>query len=224
MTRWAALPLLAFAAHAARADGEAPARPHAPIPSPPPSSPDSAAADQAEDANFDEDAPHHGFQFAFAIGPAQQVGFKIDKSTGIGGGVSIRLGARASRLLSLLFEFDATSYLIRGSHSVTGPDGMLMTVTDTSNNTSALTAIGGKLNIRDAVWLRAGVGFAAFSRAKSGATAEHLYSGLGGDAGAGVDLMRRAHLALSLELTLIGAKYPEGFVGGGFLALGVAYD
>jgi hypothetical protein len=199
-------------------------KPRPPIPAPPPSPPDASASAQAEDANFDEDAPHHGFQLAVAVGPAQQIGFQIDKSSGVGGGVSLRLGARANRWLSLLFEFDATSFLISTTHSETGPDGKLTETTEVLTNSSALSAIGGKVNIRDAVWVRAGVGAAAFSRAKSGSVAEHLYSGLGGDVGAGVEIMRRDRIALSFELTLIGAKYREGFVGGGFFALGLAYD
>jgi hypothetical protein len=190
---------------AARAEG----RPL--VPAPPPSPPDASAAAQAEDANFDEDAPRHGFQIAAAIGPAQQVGFKIVNSTGIGGGGSLRLGARATRWLSLVFEIDGTSYPTTYQNQKVA-------------NSSVLSAFGARVNVRDAVWVRAAVGGAAFSRGVSGDAAQKLYSGLGGAFGAGVDVMRRDRFVLSAELTLIGAKYTEGFVGGGFLSLGVGYE
>jgi hypothetical protein len=204
--RAAAITLVAIA-------GTAQARP--PIPAPPPSPPDPSAADQADDANFDDDAPHHGFQAGVSLGGAMQIG-RLPHSTGGGLGFSARLGAAATRRLSLLFAIDSTTFLLQ----TTQLNGMK----DTSANSSGLFSLGAQLYLRDALWLRGGAGFAAFSQsAHTGDAAVKLYSGLGASFGAGVDLVRRDHLVATIELTLIGARYPDGSVAGGFLGLGLGY-
>jgi len=185
-----------------------------PIAAPPPSPPDPAATEQAADANFDEDAPHHGFIIAFSIGPADQLGFgTITHASGAGFGASFRLGAQATRRIGLLFAIDSTNYVEQIDNN---PSGI---------NTSQVFSLGPRVTIRDALWLRAGVGAASFQRrATSGSTPERVFTGPGGTVAAGIDVVRRGRFALSVELTLIGSIYREGFVGGGFMGLGVAYD
>jgi hypothetical protein len=183
-----------------------------PIPAPPPSPPDPSAIEQASDANFDEDAPHHGFRIEGAVGPADQLSFGIDQSSGRGPGVSIRLGAAATRNVALLFSIDVTSYLSQ----VAGKPVEL--------NSSTILSLGPQIYVRDAIWLRAGLGFGSYQRRSDSSMApQHLYTGFGGQAGAGYDVVRHDRFALSIELTLLGAIYREGFIGGGIFGVGIAY-
>ena len=188
------------------------AAPRAPIPPPPPSPPDPSAIEQASDANYDEDAPHHGFRIEAAVGPASQLSFGIDQSSGRGPGVSIRLGAAATRHVALLFSVDVTSYLSQ----VAGKPVEL--------NSSTIFSLGPQIYLRDAIWLRAGIGFGSYQRRSNSATApQHLYTGGGGQVGAGYDVVRHDRFALSIEITLLGAIYREGFIGGGIFGVGIAY-
>ncbi len=188
------------------------AAPRAPIPPPPPSPPDPSAIEQASDANFDEDAPHHGFRIEAAVGPASQLSFGIDQSSGRGPGVSIRLGAAATRRMALLFSIDVTSYLSQ----VAGKPVEL--------NSSQILSLGPQIYLRDAIWLRAGLGFGSYQRRSDSSSApQHLYTGAGGQVGAGYDVIRDDRFALSIEITLLGAIYREGFIGGGIFGAGIAY-
>ena len=87
-------------------------------------------------------------------------------------------------------------------------------------------SVGPQIYLRDALWIRGGLGVAGFQRREKTATvAQHLYSGLGVQLGAGVEFLTfdDRRVAVSAEVTLIGALYPEGFINGGTLGFGVAY-
>jgi hypothetical protein len=211
--RAAALALaLAALGRIAHADVPAPHTYQPPIAAPPPSPPDPAATEQATDANFDEDAPHHGFRIAAAIGPGVQLG-GVPSSTGGGGGLSLRLGAAASRRVALLFAVDLTTILEQ-------PKGGSLTA-----NTSSVFSLGPQVYLREALWVRAGVGIASFQQRVGTATqGQHLYGGPGGEVGVGVDFLRRERFAMAIEVNAMAAIYRDGFVGGGFLGLGLQYD
>jgi hypothetical protein len=216
VTRAGAVALaLAAAGTAARAD--VPASPAPPkyqpaIPAPPPSPPDHTAIDQASDANFDEDAPHHGFRIAFAAGGGFQLG-GVPDSTGGGGGTSIRLGAAASRRVALVFAVDIMKIAAKDP-----------TVSFT-DNASVVLSVGPQVYLREALWLRGGLGLASFNQTLQGATQSHpLYGGIGGTFGVGVDLRHWERFGISLEVDTLGAIFDRHLVAGGFLGLGVHYD
>jgi hypothetical protein len=188
------------------------AAPRPPIPVPPPSPPDPSAIEQASDANFDEDAPHHGFRIEGAVGPADQLAFGIEQSSGRGPGASLRLGAAATRNVALLFSIDFTSYLSQVANK------------PVELNSSVVLSLGPQIYVRDAIWLRFGFGFGSYQRRTDSSSApEKLYAGPAGQVGAGYDVVRRDRFALSVQFTLLGAIYRDGFIGGGIFGVGIAY-
>ena len=214
----AAVGLAAGAAHAGAPAGDAHAAEPSPAPGPArPSPPDPGAAEQASDANFAPASPHRGFLIGAALGPAMQLGFGIADSSGTGPGFSLRIGTAATRRLSWLLEVANTGYLhdVMSTPPVDPPKR--------AANTSALLAVGGQYYLRDVVWVRAGVGLATFTLRSQPGTKNKVFFGAGALAGAGFDLLRRGRFALSLEFTVLGSRYREGFIGGGFSALGASF-
>jgi hypothetical protein len=211
-----ALALVLAAAGAARADVPASPKYQPPIPAPPPSPPDRTAIDQASDANFEDDAPHHGFRIGVAAGGGFQLG-GVDSSTGGGGGTSVRLGAAASRRTAIVFAIDAMK--------IAGKDAKGQT-SSLADNTSLAITVGPQVYLREALWLRGGVGVASFNTKPAGAVAggQQLYGGLGGVFGIGVDLKHWERVGISLEVNSLGAIFDGHLVVGGFVGLGVHYD
>lgn len=182
-----------------------------PIPAPPPSTPDGAAQAQAEEANVE--APHDraGFRIGAAIGPAMQLGFGVDESSGTGPGVSVRIGTAASPRFAWLLELAYTAYLAKND------------AFQTTTNTSGLAVLGGQYHLRDSFWLRAGAGLAVFSRRTESGPRNRDFVGVGTVVGGGFDLLRRGGFALSIEVCGTSAIYPDGVILGGFGGLGAMF-
>ena len=202
----------------AAATASAGAAPAAPAADPPrPSPPDAGAAEQASDANFDPATPHRGFLIGASIGPAMQLGFRVKDSSGTGPGLSLRIGTAATRRLSWLLEIASTGY----RHEQSAPT-MVGDTPKPAVNSSALLAVGAQYYLRDVIWIRGGAGLATFTL-RSGGADNQVFFGAGALGGAGFDVLRRGRFALSLELTMIGSRYADGFIGGGFTALGASW-
>ncbi len=187
------------------------ARPRPPIAAPPPSPPDPAAAAQASEANLEAPGERSGFRIGAALGPATQLGFGVDESSGAGFGVSLRVGTAASPRLAWMAEVVLTGYRAENDAS------------KATTNTSSLTVLGGQLHLRESFWIRGGAGFATFARRTESGPANRVFAGVGVAGGAGFDVVRRGGFALSLEACATTAFYRGGTVIGGFGALGVMF-
>ena len=113
--------------------------------------PDPRAVTQAREANLEPESVREGFAIGLALGPSVQLGYGVGGATGGGGGFDLRLGTVASPRWVWLLELAATAY----PH-------------DNTANQSAVLTFGGQLYVRDAFWLRGGVGFASFTRRGDG--------------------------------------------------------
>ncbi len=196
----------------ALASGRALADPVAPATDEPPAlRPDPRAAAQAREANFEPVSVRDGFAIGAALGPSMQLGFKISESSGTGGGFGVRVGTVASPRWVWLLEFAATVYRREDD---TGKVRL---------NQSALITVGGQLYLREALWLRGGVGFANFTRRTENLVADSNFSGVGVTAAAGYDLYHDGGLAWSIELLSLSARYRTGIVLGGSVQVGLSW-
>ena len=203
--RLACAAALAIGAGVAAADEAAP-----PTETPPPR-PDARAVAEAREANFEPVSVRDGFAFGAALGPSMQLGFGIDQSSGTGGGFGLRVGTVASPRWVWLLELAATVY----RHQA--PGGVVRL------NQSALLTFGGQLYLREAIWIRGGVGFASFTRRTENVAADDSFSGVGVTAATGFDLYHDGGLAWSLEVLSLGARYRGGTVLGGSMQLGLSW-
>lgn len=178
---------------------------------PPAPRPDPRAVAQAREANFEPTSVREGFAIGAALGPSMQLGFQISESSGTGGGFGLRLGTVASPRWVWLLELAATVYRREDD---TGKVRL---------NQSALLTFGGQLYLRDALWLRGGLGFANFTRRTENLLADSSFSGIGMTAAAGYDLYHDGGLAWSIELLALGARYRAGTVLGGSLQVGLSW-
>jgi hypothetical protein len=178
---------------------------------PRPSPPDPRAVAQAREANFEPLSVREGFAIGVALGPSMQLGFDVAEASGTGGGFGLRLGTVASPRWVWLVELAATVYRRRND------DGVLRL------NQSALLTAGGQLYLREALWLRGGVGLASFTRRDENDRADETFYGVGSTAAAGYDLYHDGGLAWSIELLSLAARYRAGVVLGGSLQLGLSW-
>ena len=177
--------------------------------------PNPVASRAAAEANLAPGAGRHDLVATAAVGTGIQVGLGVDDSTGAGGGVSLRVSQVASPRWLVGIELDLTVYAHR----------LAVEMAETKVNQSALLAAGGQFYPRDGVWVRGGLGLAAFSRRVQGSDARSRdYFGFGSVAGVGVELVKRRSLALELETFGTAAVYRDGVVVGGALCLGLVID
>ncbi|MEZ4403034.1 MAG: hypothetical protein R3B06_23630 [Kofleriaceae bacterium] len=171
----------------------------------PPIKPDPLALAAAREANMQPTSVREGFAIGVALGPSAQFGLQIGDATGAGGGFDLRLGTVASPRWVWLAELAATTVLRAGVV-----------------NQSAVLTFGGQRYVKDALWLRAGAGFATFTRS-GGAMELARFSGLGLLGAGGIDVFRRRGLALSTEVAATMARYRDGTVLGVALQLGASW-
>jgi hypothetical protein len=153
-------------------------------------------------------AARDGFYIGFAGGGGGLFG-TVDDATlmrgvrGLGGAASLRLGTTATEDLLWVLQLDVTNYLVDvdGSYRV--------------NQVSTLT-LGGQYYVREAFWLKAGVGVAGFIRRDQGAGAgtedRPDLGGLSGMGGGGLDVFRTGRFVLDLELGVTMSLYKEGAI------------
>ena len=166
---------------------------------------------QAREANFEPTTVRDGFAIGAALGPSMQLGFGISESSGTGGGFGLRLGTVGSPRWVWLLELAATAYRREDD---TGKVRL---------NQSALLTFGGQLYLREALWLRGGLGFANFTRRTENLAADSNFSGVGVTAAAGYDLYRDGGLAWSIEVLTLGAQYRDGTVLGASVQVGLSW-
>lgn len=209
--------LLAFGAGDAVADGAAPGAAAEPMAAPVAATePAAGRADrrsvtQAREANFEPVSVREGFAIGAAVGPSMQLGFGLGESSGTGGGFGLRLGTVASPRWVWLLELAATAYRREDD---TGRVRL---------NQSALLTFGGQLYLREAIWVRGGVGFANFTRRTENTDPDSSFNGVGVTAAAGYDLYADGGLAWSFEVLTLGARYREGTVLGGSMQVGFCW-
>ncbi len=164
------------------------------------------------------DSPNHrdGFAAGIAVGPSALVGLGIDGFSGAGGGLSMRVGTTAGERFMWWLQLDSDTYLVQKS----------VGVGNNANGQNLLT-VAGQLFFRDALWVKAGAGFAdQFVRKVSGddtGAKEDLSSGLAVFGSAGVEFLRRSHVALDIEVMVGLGIHADGVLGQGSIRLGFTY-
>jgi hypothetical protein len=162
-----------------------------------------------------------GFAIGAALGPSVFKGAGgMDELQGVGGSLDLRVGTSAAANLLWLVELVAGGYLVEvNSAEVSGG------VDQTYNALTTLT-FGGQLYIREALWLRGGVGFAGFveREGRSGPVDEDTQrAGLAVIGGGGYDFFRRGRFALSLEVANTIGAFRNGALGQSSVVLGLAW-
>lgn len=172
----------------------------------------------AADPYGDPPMKRQGFAIGAAIGPSVFKGAGgMDELQGVGGNLDLRVGTSAAGNLLWLVELVAGGYLVE----VTDAGG----VDQTYNALTTLT-FGGQLYIREALWLRGGVGFAGFveRKGRSGPVQEDSQrAGVGVIGGGGYDFFRRGRFALSLEVANTIGAFRNGALGQTSVVLGLAW-
>jgi hypothetical protein len=179
--------------------------------------PDTAGADPYGDPPM----KRQGFALGAAIGPSVFKGAGgMDELQGVGGSLDLRVGTSAAANLVWLVELVAGGYLVEvNSADVAGG------VDQTYNAMTTLT-FGGQLYVREALWLRGGLGFAGFveRKGRSGPIDEDTQrAGLGVIGGGGYDFFRRGRFALSLEVANTIGAFRNGALGQSSIVLGLAW-
>lgn len=158
-----------------------------------------AAADFAEPAERDEKQfRRDGFAIGVGLGSALLLGAGTQRDVrGGGGALAIRVGTSAGDKLLWFAQLDAAS---RSDASV-----------------ASLLTVAAHYYVRDAVWLRGGLGFGSIARpveTSEGDTQTQADGGLAIVAGAGVDVFQRGIFAVDLELALSRTR-----AGGGSMSV-----
>ncbi len=159
-----------------------------------------------------------GFAFGAAIGPGLFKGAGgMDELQGVGGDLDLRVGTTAGGNLLWLVEVVAGGYLVE----VTDAGG-----TDSTYNALTTVTFGGQIYLREALWLRGGLGLAGFlERQGRGGVVddESRRTGVGFIGGGGYDFFRRGRFALSLEFATTLGAFRSGTLGQAGVLLGLAW-
>ena len=159
-----------------------------------------------------------GFAVGIAVGPSLFLGTGgLDAKKGVGGDLNLRVGTTATPNFLWQLELQGGGYLVE----LTSEAG-----TDTIFNSHATLTLGGQYYVREALWLRAGLGFASFREleGRNGPEREGTrVEGLAVIAGGGYDLFRRGIFALDLEVVTSGAVFDGAFIGHSSLLLGLVW-
>jgi hypothetical protein len=159
-----------------------------------------------------------GFAIAAAVGPGIFKGAgRMDELQGVGGDLDLRVGTTAGGNLLWVVELVAGGYLIE----VTDAGGL-----DQTYNAMTTLTFGAQIYLRDALWLRGGIGFAGFveREGRDGPIDEGSQrGGLGFLSGGGYDFFRRGKIALSVEVANTLGAFRSGLLGHSSLLLGLAW-
>lgn len=159
-----------------------------------------------------------GFAVGAAIGPGIFKGAAgMDELQGVGGDLDLRVATTATENLLWTIEIVAGGYLVE----VTDAGGM-----DQTYNALSTLTFGGQYYIREALWVRGGVGFATFlEREGRGGEVDQdsQKSGVGFMSGGGYDFIRRGRFALSGEVASTLGAFRDGLLGHTSVLLGLAW-
>jgi hypothetical protein len=159
-----------------------------------------------------------GFAIGFGLGPSLFLGAgDLDSKKGVGGDLNIRVGTSASPSFLWQLELQGGGYLVE----LTSEAG-----TETIFNSHATLTLGGQVYVREALWLRGGLGVASFheQEGRNGPELEGTRrNGLAMTAGGGYDLFRRGIFALDLEVVTSGAVFDGAFIGHSAMLLGLMW-
>jgi hypothetical protein len=176
------------------------------------------AASASADAYGDPPMKREGFAVGAAIGPGIFKGAGgMDDLQGVGGDLDLRVATTATENLLWTIEVVAGGYLVE----VTDAGG-----TDQTYNALSTLTFGGQYYIREALWVRGGVGFATFlEREGRGGEVEQesQKSGVGFVSGGGYDFFRRGRFAFSVEVASTLGGFRDGVLGHTSLLLGLAW-
>jgi hypothetical protein len=161
-----------------------------------------------------------GFAIGLSVGPALFMGSgDLESKKGVGGDFNLRVGTSAGPRFLWLLEAQIGGYLVE-------IDNKEIMQTQTIFNSTFTLTLGGQLYVREALWLRGGLGVAAFREqlGRNGPTVKGSpREGLGVIAGGGYDLFRRGIFAFDLEVVTSGAIFNDSFIGHSSLLLGVVW-
>ena len=161
-----------------------------------------------------------GFLVGAGVGPALFLGAgeEMDELQGIGGDLSLRVGTSAGDRLLWLIELQTGGYLIEVTSNEVG--------NDTTYNALATLTVGGQLYVRDALWLRGGVGLAGFAEQEGRSGPEVPGSrrgGIGLTSGIGYDFFRRRNVAMSIEGVSALGLFRQGVLGRSAMLLAITF-
>lgn len=165
----------------------------------------------ASEANLESAAPRSGLVLSVALGAGVLAGGDI--GTGTGGAVSLRIGHVATHRTVITFELAGSGALHKR-----GTDGA--TVTDSNTGLFA----GALRYASRSTWVRVAGGPVVFNANVGGGDEQFARGGVGGLAGAGLDLVRWGYLVLGVEVFgMVSAVRTEGFKLNTGLCLGLSY-
>jgi hypothetical protein len=160
-----------------------------------------------------------GFAIGVGAGPSLFLGSGgLESKKGVGGDLNIRVGTSAGPRFLWLLELQGGGYLVEVSTDVVEKKTIF--------NSHATLTLGGQFYLREALWLRGGLGVASFheQEGRSGPELEGTRrNGLAVIAGGGYDLFRRGIFAFDLEMMTSGAIFDGAFIGHSSLLLGVVW-
>ena len=180
-----------------------------------------AAPGRAAADPYGEPPPERdGFLVGAGLGPALFLGAgeEMDELQGIGGDLNLRIGTTAGERLLWLIELQTGGYVIEVTSDVAEPDS--------TYNALATLTVGGQLYVRDALWLRGGVGLAGFAEQEGRSGPEVPGSrrgGLGLTSGIGYDFFRRRNVAMSIEGVSALGLFRQGALGRGAMLLAITF-
>jgi hypothetical protein len=161
-----------------------------------------------------------GFAIGLGLGPALYMGSgELDSKKGVGGDLNLRVGTSAGPRFLWLLEAQIGGYLVEVTN-------LELMEKETIFNSHFTLTLGGQFYVREALWLRGGLGLAAFreQEGRNGPTVEGSpREGLAVIAGGGYDLFRRGIFAFDIEVATTGAIFGDAFIAHSSLLLGVVW-
>lgn len=178
--------------------------------------PDAAVADAAE-ANLESTERRRGVVVAVAFGPNILVGFGIDRVTGRGGGLDLRIGHVATRRTVISFDFAISARLHRPA-----------TMADARADIHSQLLAGAQYYVNPSLWVRGAAGVGVYAARgiplPTGELGDRTLAGPAALAGAGVDLLRWKSLVAGFEVATSAMINHDGLLLGFTGNLGLAFD
>lgn len=154
-----------------------------------------------------------GMVIGFAVGGAVMKGVgDLSDIGGVGPSASLRVGTVATSKLLWLLTLDNATYLVKDQ------------LGDVKVNQNLVLTLGGQYFLRDALWLRAGVGLGGYARRAQQVQGppEKQSGGLAFSFGLGVDVWFRDNWVVNLELVSASTVVDGGLVSQGGLMLALS--
>jgi hypothetical protein len=165
-----------------------------------PIKPDRRARRLAAEANLEPSRHREGFAIGIGIGASMQIGFGIEKASGNGGSLDLRIGTSASDRLAFFLDLFIAGSPAKGTSAL---------------NQSNVLGAGAQIFALETIWIRGGAGLGTLSLEKM-----TTHVGLGMFGGGGIDFLRRGGFTMSGEIDFVTGIYGDGVVSAAVFQLG----